>query len=370
MAINQLHLQRRFSSNLANNTFLRALFCETTEYTPIWLMRQAGRYLPEYQATRARAGSFLALAKNPALAAEVAMQPLKRFPLLDAAILFSDILTIPDAMGLGLSFVNGEGPCFAHPVRSEKDIAQLELKDLSSLQYVFDAIAETKSELTSGGIQKVPLIGFSGSPFTLACYMVEGRSGSNFHTIKTMLYKNPDWLQQILAINSQAIVEYLNAQIIAGAQAIMIFDTWGGILTQPAYKKFSLAPIKTIISKLVKNHNGGDIPVIVFTKGGGLWLAETAASGTNAVGLDWSIDPKVARQMVGCQVALQGSLDPTILFADKKTVQAEAEQLLDAYGAMPGHVFNLGHGVMQHTPVENVSTLIETVHFYSRQQRC
>ncbi|MGF7190174.1 uroporphyrinogen decarboxylase [Robbsia andropogonis] len=355
---------------LANDTFLRALLREPTDYTPIWLMRQAGRYLPEYNATRARAGSFLGLAKNPDYATEVTLQPLERYPL-DAAILFSDILTIPDAMGLGLAFTQGEGPQFARPVRTEADVAALYVPDIDeTLGYVTGAVSSIRKALVDGqGRQRVPLIGFSGSPWTLACYMVEGRGSTDFRNVKTMLYARPDLMHQILAVNADAVIAYLNAQILAGAQAAMIFDTWGGALADGAYQTFSLAYIKRIVAGLIREHEGRRVPVIAFTKGGGLWLEAMAETGVDALGLDWTVDPRAARQRVGQRVALQGSLDPNILFAPPETIRAQARGLLDAYGSAPGHVFNLGHGISQFTPPDHVIALVDEVHAYSRKQR-
>ncbi|WP_313905211.1 uroporphyrinogen decarboxylase [Robbsia andropogonis] len=355
---------------LANDTFLRALLREPTDYTPIWLMRQAGRYLPEYNATRARAGSFLGLAKNPDYATEVTLQPLERYPL-DAAILFSDILTIPDAMGLGLTFTQGEGPQFARPVRTEADVAALYVPDIDeTLGYVTGAVSSIRKALVDGqGRQRVPLIGFSGSPWTLACYMVEGRGSTDFRNVKTMLYARPDLMHRILAVNADAVIAYLNAQILAGAQAAMIFDTWGGALADGAYQTFSLAYIKRIVAGLIREHEGRRVPVIAFTKGGGLWLEAMAETGVDALGLDWTVDPRAARQRVGQRVALQGSLDPNILFAPPETIRAQARGLLDAYGSAPGHVFNLGHGISQFTPPDHVIALVDEVHAYSRKQR-
>ncbi|WP_347555400.1 uroporphyrinogen decarboxylase [Robbsia sp. KACC 23696] len=355
---------------LANDTFLRALLRQPTDYTPIWLMRQAGRYLPEYNATRARAGSFLGLAKNPDYATEVTLQPLERYPL-DAAILFSDILTIPDAMGLGLTFAQGEGPQFAKPVRTEADVAALRVPDIDeTLGYVTGAVSSIRRALIDGqGRQRVPLIGFSGSPWTLACYMVEGRGSTDFRNVKTMLYARPDLMHQILTVNADAVIAYLNAQIRAGAQAAMIFDTWGGALADGAYQTFSLAYIKRIVAGLIREHEGRKVPVIAFTKGGGLWLEAMAETGVDALGLDWTVDPRAARARVGQHVALQGSLDPNILFAPPETIRAEARSLLDAYGSAPGHVFNLGHGISQFTPPDHVIALVDEVHTYSRQQR-
>jgi len=313
---------------VANDTFLRALRREPTEHTPVWLMRQAGRYLPEYNATRARAGSFLNLCKNPELACEVTLQPLARYPL-DAAILFSDILTVPDAMGLGLYFAEGEGPRFERPVRDEAAVAQLAAPDPNqSLRYVMDAVRTIRSAL--GG--KVPLIGFSGSPFTLACYMVEGGGSDDFRQIKTMLYRRPDLLHRILEVNAQAVADYLNAQIEAGAQAVMIFDSWGGALADGAFQAFSLAYTQRVLRALrLEREEGGvkvRVPTIVFTKGGGLWLEDMAATGCDALGLDWTIELSEARRRVGDKVGLQGNIDPTVRFAGPETVRAEVGKVL------------------------------------------
>ncbi|WP_279609575.1 uroporphyrinogen decarboxylase [Burkholderia gladioli] len=356
--------------NLLNDTFLRALRREPTDYTPIWLMRQAGRYLPEYNATRARAGSFLGLAKNPDYATEVTLQPLERYPL-DAAILFSDILTIPDAMGLGLEFQAGEGPKFSSPVRTEADVARLAVPDIgATLGYVTDAVREIRRALTDAqGRQRVPLIGFSGSPWTLACYMVEGGGSDDFRTVKSMAYARPDLMQRILDVNVDAVAAYLNAQIEAGAQAVMIFDTWGGTLADGAYQRLSLDPIRRVAAKLKRQHDGEQVPVITFTKGGGLWLEEIAASGVDAVGLDWTVNLGRARERVSGAVALQGNLDPNILFAPPATIRMEARAVLDSYGNHPGHVFNLGHGISQFTPPESVAELVDEVHRHSRTLR-
>ena len=348
-----------------NDNFLRALLREPVDYTPLWLMRQAGRYLPEYNETRRRAGSFLALCKNPGLACEVTLQPLARYDL-DAAILFSDILTVPDAMGLGLYFVDGEGPKFERPLREEWAIRDLTPPDpYDHLRYVMGAVAEIRRALDNS----VPLIGFSGSPFTLACYMVEGGSSADFRTVKTMLYDRPDLLHRILDVNATAVTNYLNAQIESGAQAVQIFDTWGGALSHAAYQEFSLAYMQRVIAGLKKTHDGERVPCIVFTKGGGQWLEAIAASGCDAVGLDWTTDIGAARRRVGDKVALQGNFDPMALFASPEAVAAEATRILDSYGkaggpagAGTGHVFNLGHGINQHTPPENVSVLVDTVH--------
>ncbi|MGD9788217.1 MAG: uroporphyrinogen decarboxylase [Sulfuricellaceae bacterium] len=350
-------------SKLKNDTFLRALLRQPTDYTPIWMMRQAGRYLPEYNETRARAGNFLNLCKNPDLATEVTLQPLARFPL-DAAILFSDILTIPDAMGLGLYFSQGEGPKFERPLRDEWEIRDLAVPDPDvHLRYVMDAVRQIRKALNN----EVPLIGFSGSPFTLACYMVEGGSSSDFALVKTMAYSRPELLHRILEVNAQAVTVYLNAQIEAGAQAVMVFDSWGGALSHAAYREFSLAYMERIVAGLKREHNGEKVPVILFTKGGGLWLESIAATGCDAVGLDWTVDIGEARRRVGDQVALQGNLDPAVLLSTPEAVRREAEKVLASYGQGSGHVFNLGHGISQFTPPENAAALVEAVHELSRQ---
>ena len=350
---------------LANDVLLRALLREPTPYTPTWLMRQAGRYLPEYNATRAKAGSFLALAKTPALATEVTLQPLDRFPL-DAAILFSDILTVPDAMGLGLAFAAGEGPRFERPLRDERSIMKLAAPDPAvELDYVLQGVREIRRALNG----RVPLIGFSGSPYTLACYMVEGAGSDDWREAKRLLYSRPDLMHRVLEVNTRAVTDYLNAQIEAGAQAVMIFDTWGGSLDHAAFETFSLAYTRRILSGLTKVSEGRRVPSIIYTKGGGLWLEAMASSGCDAVGLDWTVDPARARQMVGDRVALQGNLDPAVLFAPVESVRKEARATLDAFGAAPGHVFNLGHGIAQHTPVEAVVALVDEVRTYSRKLR-
>lgn len=352
-------------SHLQNDTFLRALLRQPTDYTPIWLMRQAGRYLSEYRETRSRAGSFLNLCKNPALACEVTLQPLARFDL-DAAILFSDILTVPDAMGLGLYFAEGEGPRFERPLRGEWEINNLSAPDPhAELRYVTDAVAEIRRALNGS----VPLIGFSGSPWTLACYMVEGGSSKEYLQIKTMAYARPDLLHKILDVTARAVIAYLNAQIEAGAQAVMIFDSWGGVLSEAAYKTFSLDYLQKIVSGLHRERDGRTVPSIVFTKGGGLWIESIAAIGCDAVGLDWTMDIGRARALVGNRVALQGNLDPAILFAPPEAVAEQARAVLDSFGPGDGHVFNLGHGISQFTPPENVSALVDTVHEYSRGLR-
>ncbi len=351
-------------TTLKNDTFLRALLKEPVEYTPVWMMRQAGRYLPEYRATRARAGSFMQLCMNAELATEVTLQPLERYPL-DAAILFSDILTIPDAMGLGLSFAEGEGPRFARTVRTEADVASLYAPDpTDKLQYVLNAVSSIRKALDG----RVPLIGFSGSPFTLACYMIEGRGSDDFRNVKAMLYSRPDLLHAILAVNARAVTDYLNAQIEAGAQAVQIFDTWGGALSHAAYQTFSLAYMKTIVDGLIKEKDGRRIPCIVFTKGGGQWLEAIAGSGADAIGLDWTTDIAEARRRVGERVALQGNLDPNVLFGSPEGIRSEVARILTAYGEGSGHVFNLGHGISQFVDPENAGVLIEAVHSLSRRR--
>ncbi|QLQ23644.1 MAG: uroporphyrinogen decarboxylase [Dechloromonas sp.] len=349
-----------------NDTFLRALLREPTEYTPLWLMRQAGRYLPEYCETRKRAGNFLALCKTPSLACEVTLQPLARYDL-DAAILFSDILTVPDAMGLGLYFEEGEGPRFERPLRDEWEINDLAAPDpYDHLRYVMDGVSEIRRALDNS----VPLIGFSGSPYTLACYMVEGQGSSDFRHIKGMLYSRPDLLHRILSVTADSVTSYLNAQIDSGAQAVMIFDTWGGSLSAAAYPEFSLQYMQRIVAGLTREKDGQRVPSIVFTKNGGLWLEKIAAIGCDAVGVDWTIDIGEARNRVGDRVALQGNLDPNVLFAAPEIISAEARKVLDSFGhANTGHVFNLGHGISQYTPPESVTALVEAVHSHGRALR-
>ena len=342
---------------LKNDTLIRALLREPTPYTPIWLMRQAGRYLPEYNQTRARAGNFLALCKNPDLATEVTLQPLARYEL-DAAIVFSDILTIPDAMGLGLYFAEGEGPKFERPLREEWAIRDLTAPDPAShLGYVLDTVSQARRALAGS----VPLIGFSGSPFTLACYMIEGQGSRDFALVKKMLYQRPDLLHRILAVNATAVTDYLNAQIEAGAQAVMVFDTWGGALSHAAFHEFSLAYTASVVKGLQRERDGVRVPSIVFTKGGGGWLESIAGIGCDAVGLDWTVDLGAARARVGATVALQGNLDPAVLLSSPATIQSEAAMILKSFGRGSGHVFNLGHGISQFTPPENVSALVEAV---------
>ena len=361
---------------LKNDSFLRACLRQSTTHTPLWLMRQAGRYLPEYKATRAKAGnSFMALATNVQYATEVTLQPLARFPL-DAAILFSDILTVPDAMGLGLSFGAGEGPRFAHPVRDEAAVAALQVPDLNKLRYVFDAVTSIRKALNGS----VPLIGFSGSPWTLACYMVEGAGSDDYRLVKTLMYSRPDLMHRILDINVQAVTAYLNAQIDAGAQAVMVFDSWGGVLADGCFQRFSLDYTRRVVAGL-KRHKDGEkdgqrIPVIIFTKGGGPWLDQIADIGADVVGLDWTVNLAAARQRLCGRVALQGNLDPNVLFAPPEAVAREAVALLDSFGrpqradgGWDGHIFNLGHGISQYTPPEHVAALVEAVHAHSRRLR-
>jgi uroporphyrinogen decarboxylase len=351
---------------LKNDTFLRALLRQPTDYTPLWLMRQAGRYLPEYRATRKVAGSFMGLATNPDLATEVTLQPVERYPL-DAAILFSDILTVPDAMGLGLYFVEGEGPKFERPLRTEQEVLALRAPDLGLLDYVFKAVTQIRTELNG----KVPLIGFSGSPWTLATYMVEGGSSKEFRTIKSMLYSRPDLMHHILSVTATSVAQYLNAQIEAGAQAVMIFDSWGGALADGAYQQFSLRYMQDVMRQLIREKDGVKIPAIVFTKGGGLWLEEIAGIGADAVGLDWTVNLGQARARTGDRIALQGNLDPNVLFAQPEQIRAEVAAALDSFGmhsANSGHVFNLGHGISQFTPPEAVAVLVEAVHELSRKK--
>ena len=387
---------------LQNDTFLRACLGQATEHTPVWLMRQAGRYLPEYVATRAAAGSFMGLATNVDYATEVTLQPLARYPL-DAAILFSDILTVPDAMGLGLSFAQGEGPKFEQVVRDEAAVARLAVPDMDKLRYVFDAVTSIRRALAG----RVPLIGFSGSPWTLACYMVEGGGSQDYRHVKTLLYARPDLMHRVLAINADAVAAYLNAQIDAGAQAVMIFDSWGGVLADGAFQDFSLAYTRRVLGQL-KRHgaDGALVPRIVFTKGGGLWLPEMTALDCEVLGLDWTMNLGAARRIVidaaqratpeniagratsalaqaekgwksAAPKALQGNIDPNVLFAPPEAIRAEVRRVLDSFGpphhypAAPGstHIFNLGHGISQFTPPEHVAHLVDEVHQHSRHLR-
>jgi uroporphyrinogen decarboxylase len=349
--------------NVKNDTFLRALLRQPTAYTPLWMMRQAGRYLPEYCATRKRAGSFLNLCRSPDMATEVTLQPLERFPL-DAAILFSDILTVPDAMGLGLYFAEGEGPKFERPLRDEAAINALRVPDIGKdLKYVTDAVSQIRKSLNGS----VPLIGFSGSPWTLSCYMVEGGGSDDYARVKTLMYKEPKLMHHILEVTAQAVTLYLNAQIEAGAQAVMIFDSWGGALSHAAFHEFSLAYTQRIVNGLIKEKDGVRIPSIVFTKGGGLWIESIAAIGCDAVGLDWTMDIGVARQKVGEKVALQGNIDPAVLFATPEVIRNEVEKVLTSYGYGSGHVFNLGHGISQYTNPDNAAALVQAVHELSKK---
>ncbi len=349
-------------TELKNDRFLRALLREPVDMTPVWMMRQAGRYLPEYRATRAKAGSFLDLCKNPELACEVTIQPLERFPL-DAAILFSDILTIPDAMGLGLYFGEGEGPKFERPVRDKAAIDALGVPDMEDdLGYVMDAVRTIRRELNG----RVPLIGFSGSPWTLATYMVEGGSTKNFALSKGMMFDAPELMHALLGKLADAVTAYLNAQVAAGAQALMIFDTWGGVLTTADYRAFSLAYMQRIVEGLTRESEGRRVPVILFTKGGSGWLEAMADTGADALGIDWTIDIGDARARVGDRVALQGNLDPCTLYASPETIRRKVGEVLASYGKGSGHVFNLGHGIHPEIPVEHAAAMVEAVHELSR----
>ena len=366
---------------LHNPTFLQACMRQATPYTPLWLMRQAGRYLPEYVATRAKAGSFMSLATNTDYATEVTLQPLDRYPL-DAAILFSDILTVPDAMGLGLSFAQGEGPRFAHPIQNEADVAKLAVPDMGKLQYVFDAVASIRRALTVDGKGRVPLIGFSGSPWTLACYMVEGKGSDDYRLVKSMLYSRPDLMHRMLAVNADAVAAYLNAQIDAGAQAVMVFDSWGGVLADGAFQTFSLAYTARVLAQIQRcGTDGKVVPRIVFTKGGGQWLQDMQALHCEVLGVDWTVNLAHARALVGGAEnapgkALQGNIDPNVLFAPPDAIASEVAKVLNSFGAPyqgsgtgPTHIFNLGHGISQHTPPEHVAALVAAVHQHSRSQR-
>ncbi|CAK0745437.1 uroporphyrinogen decarboxylase [Gammaproteobacteria bacterium] len=347
-------------SQLTNDRLLRALRREPVDVTPVWMMRQAGRYLPEYRRIRERAGDFMTLCRTPELACEVTLQPVNRFPL-DAAILFSDILTIPDAMGLGLHFVEGEGPRFERPLRTIRDIDALGVPDPEQdLRYVMDAVRLIRRELAG----RVPLIGFSGSPWTLATYMLEGGSSKEFRATKTLLYDQPERLQQLLTILVKAVTTYLAAQMAAGAQALMIFDTWGGTLTPRDYLAFSLTPMERVVRALKAQNT--QVPIILFTKGGGAWLEAMAATGCDALGLDWSTDLGMARVRVGERVALQGNLDPAVLYASPDRIRARVEEVLAAYGSGNGHVFNLGHGIHPEVPPDHAAALVEAVHDLSR----
>ena len=347
--------------DLKNDRFLRALARQPVDKTPVWMMRQAGRYLPEYRQVRAQAGDFMSLCKNTELACEVTLQPLERFEL-DAAILFSDILTIPDAMGLGLYFEEGEGPKFRKPVRTEADIDRLQVVNTASdLGYVTDAVSLIRRELNG----RVPLIGFSGSPWTLATYMIEGQSSRDFIRAKTMLYTQPEVLHQLLEKLSLSVIDYLNAQILAGAQVVQIFDTWGGALSHDAYLEFSLVYMKKIVDGLIKHADGRDVPVILFTKGGGHWLEVMADSGCDCLGLDWTVDIGAAKGRVGRKVALQGNMDPAVLRSDREGIESEVKTILKSFGDDDGHVFNLGHGITPDINPDNVKIFIDAVHKFS-----
>lgn len=348
-------------TELKNDRFLRALARQPVDKTPVWMMRQAGRYLPEYRQVRGQAGDFMSLCKNTELACEVTLQPLERFEL-DAAILFSDILTIPDAMGLGLYFAEGEGPKFHKPLRSEADIEQLEVINTAiDLTYVTDAVSMIRQELNG----RAPLIGFSGSPWTLATYMIEGQSSRDFARAKTMLYTQPELLHQLLEKLALSVIDYLNAQILAGAQVVQIFDTWGGVLSHSAYLEFSLTYMAKIVDGLIKQADGRDVPVILFTKGGGLWLEAMANTGCDCLGLDWTIDIGSAHHRVGDKVALQGNMDPAILRAKPEVIQREVKRILGSFGKNDGHVFNLGHGITPDITPDNAKIFIDAVHEFS-----
>ncbi len=341
-----------------SNRLLRALMREPVDMTPVWLMRQAGRYLPEYRALRAQAGSFMALCQSPELACEVTLQPVRRFPL-DAAILFSDILTVPDAMGLGLQFVEGEGPRFERPIRDAHDVARLTVPDPhQDLTYVLDTVRRVRRELKGA----CPLIGFSGSPWTLATYMVEGQGSSNFRRIKTLLFADPALLNRLLGVLVQAVIAYLNAQIEAGAQAVMIFDTWGGSLAADHFLRYSRDPMSAVVAGLTRRRDGQAVPVIVFTKGGGAWLPALADTACDALGVDWTCPLQKARAEVGGRVALQGNLDPMALYAPPDRLREEVKAVLSDFGPGVGHVFNLGHGVLPDVDPERVALCVETVH--------
>lgn len=350
---------------LKNDRYLKALLKQDTDTTPVWIMRQAGRYLPEYRATRKQAGNFLNLCKTPELACEVTLQPLRRFDL-DAAILFSDILTIPDAMDLGLYFAEGEGPKFEKPVRTQADIDNLFVPDPAErLRYVTDAVTLIRQEL--GG--QVPLIGFSGSPWTLATYMIEGGGSKDYHNSKGMMYSNPKALHQVLDVIAQSVVVYLNAQIEAGAQSVMVFDTWGGALSPEAYREFSLRYMQQIVEQLHRTYEGQTIPVTLFTKGGGQWIELIADTGCNGVGLDWTISIDEARQRIGDKVALQGNLDPNVLYASPEIIREHARELIGKVGKHNGHVFNLGHGIHQTVNPDHLKVLVDAVHEFGREIR-
>ncbi|MDA8362940.1 MAG: uroporphyrinogen decarboxylase [Gammaproteobacteria bacterium] len=342
----------------ANDRLLRALLRQPVDVTPVWVMRQAGRYLPEYRRVREQAGSFMHLCTTPELACEVTLQPLRRFRL-DAAILFSDILTVPDAMGLGLRMCEGEGPQFERPLRTAADVNRLAVPDPDDrLRYVLDAVRLIRRELAGAA----PLIGFAGSPWTLATYMVEGGSSKEFGRVKGMMFQDPATMHRLLDINARAVSAYLNAQIEAGAQAVMLFDTWGGVLTPRDYREFSLRYMRQVVAGLKRESEGRRVPVILFTKAGGAWLEDLAASGCDALGVDWTMDMSEARRRVAGRVALQGNMDPSVLYASPERIRQEVEAILDSYGPGPGHVFNLGHGVHQHTDPDHLAVMVDAVH--------
>ena len=348
--------------NLLNDSFLKTLRLEKTSYTPAWIMRQAGRYLPEYRDTRKNAGSFMDLCRNTSFATEVTMQPLERYPHLDAAILFSDILTIPDAMGLGLNFLPGEGPTFSDPLIDESSVHKLDIPSMEKLSYVFDAVRSIKDALQN----KVPLIGFAGSPWTLATYMVEGKGGTDFLNVKKMAYERDDLMHHILKINAETVSQYLAEQIKAGADAVMIFDSWGGALSHLEYEKLSLNYMKVIIDNL--NILGfGDVPKIIFTKGGGQWINQQLKAGSNAIGLDWQTSLKTARELTKDQVALQGNMDPAILLGSDKKIEETVKSVIDDYGHGEGHIFNLGHGITQFTDPAKVTLMLDVLKEYSKK---
>lgn len=349
-------------TTLKNDRYLKALLREPVDMTPVWMMRQAGRYLPEYKATRAQAGDFMSLCRNADLACEVTLQPLRRYDL-DAAILFSDILTIPDAMGLGLSFGAGEGPKFARPIERKADVDNLPIPDPEGeLQYVMNAVRTIRRELKG----EVPLIGFSGSPWTLATYMVEGGSSKAFTKIKKMLYTDPKLLHSLLDKLANSVILYLNAQIKAGAQSVMVFDTWGGVLAHRDYKEFSLQYMHKIVDGLLRENDGRRVPVTLFTKGGGLWLEAIADTGCDAVGLDWTVDIADARARIGHKVALQGNMDPSVLYASPERIEQEVQAILAGFGNGSGHVFNLGHGIHQDVPEQSPKVFVDAIHAFSK----
>ena len=350
-------------SELKNDRYLKALLRQPVDRTPVWIMRQAGRYLPEYREVRAKAGDFMTLCSTPELACEVTLQPLRRFDL-DAAILFSDILTIPDAMGLGLYFSEGEGPKFTRTIDSASDVDKLSIPDpADKLSYVTDAVSLIRKELDGS----VPLIGFAGSPWTLATYMVEGGSSKTFSKVKALLFEDPTSAHTLMSKLADSVALYLNAQIEAGAQAVMVFDSWGGALTTPHYKAFSLTYMQQIVDQLIREKDGQKIPVVLFTKGGGMWLSEIADTGCDGVGLDWSVDINIARRQIGDRVALQGNMDPAIMATNPEVIRQEVSRILADFGHGSGHVFNLGHGITPNIIPDNVAALVDAVHEISAQ---